>query len=78
MSKNVDIDLQKLQFLYLTTTGRKTASNTDELQSDELEGVRSGKYTKEMLSFIKSSVDRFGSLEEFQKCIKNSNHIMQI
>ena len=25
MSKNVDIDLQKLQFLYLTTTGRKTA-----------------------------------------------------
>jgi hypothetical protein len=51
-------------------------SNTDELQSDELEGVRSGKYTKEMLSFIKSSVDRFGSLEKFQKCIKNSNHIM--
>ena len=53
-------------------------SSTDELQIDELEGVRSGKYTKEMLSFIKSSVDRFGSLEEFQKCIKNSNHIMQI
>ena len=25
MSKNVDLDLQKLQFLYLTTTGRKTA-----------------------------------------------------
>ena len=25
MSKNVDIDLQKLQFLFLTTKGRKTA-----------------------------------------------------
>ena len=45
-------------------------SNTDELQIDELEGVRRGKYTKEMLAFIKSSVDRFGSLEEFQKVYK--------
>jgi hypothetical protein len=45
-------------------------SNTDELQIDELEGVRCGKYTKEMLAFIKSSVDRFGSLEEFQKVYK--------
>jgi hypothetical protein len=45
-------------------------SNTDELQIDELEGFRCGKYTKEMLAFIKSSVDRFGSLEEFQKVYK--------
>jgi hypothetical protein len=45
-------------------------SNTDELQIDELEGVRCGKYTKEMLTFIKSSVDRVGSLEEFQKVYK--------
>ena len=45
-------------------------SNIDELQIDELEGVRCGKYTKEMLAFIKSSVDRFGSLEEFQKVYK--------
>ena len=45
-------------------------SNTDELQIDEVEGVRCGKYTKEMLAFFKSSVDRFGSLEEFQKVYK--------
>ena len=45
-------------------------SSTDELQIDELEGVRCGKYTKEMLALIKSSVDRFGSLEEFQKVYK--------
>ena len=45
-------------------------SNTDELQIDELEGVRSGKYTKEMLAFIKSSLNRFGSLEDFQTTYK--------
>ena len=37
---------------------------------NELEGVRSGKYDKEMLSFLKSGIDRFGSLEEFQKTYK--------
>src|ERR671912_165546 len=44
--------------------------DTDELLVNELEGVRSGKYDKEMLSFLKSSIDRFGSLEEFQKIYK--------
>ena len=44
--------------------------NNDELVFNELEGVRSGKYPKEALSFIKSSIDRFGSLEEFQKAYK--------
>jgi hypothetical protein len=43
--------------------------DTDELLVNELEGVRSGKYDKEVLSFLKSSIDRFGSLEEFQKGI---------
>jgi len=53
-------------------------SSTDELQIDELEGVRYGKYTKEMLALIKSSVDRFGSLEEFQKVYKEFKSHMQI
>jgi hypothetical protein len=44
--------------------------DTDELLVNELEGVKSGKYPKEMLSFLKSSIDRFGSLEEFQKIYK--------
>ena len=44
--------------------------DTDELLVNELEGVRSGKYDKEMLSFLKSGIDRFGSLEEFQKTYK--------
>src|SRR5215204_6028820 len=39
--------------------------NNDELVVNELEGVRSGKYPKEALSFLKSCIDRFGSLEEF-------------
>ena len=42
----------------------------DELVVNELDGVRSGKYPKEALSFIKSSIDKFGSLEEFQKTYK--------
>ena len=45
-------------------------NNTDELDVNELEGVRSGKYPKEALSFLKASIDRFGSLEEFQKVYK--------
>ena len=51
--------------------------DTDELLVNELEGVRSGKYDKEVLSFLKSSIDRFGSLEEFQKEykeFKNANN----
>ena len=44
--------------------------DTDELLVNELEGVRSGKYDKEMLSFLKSGIDRFGSLDEFQKSYK--------
>jgi hypothetical protein len=44
--------------------------DTDELLVNELEGVRSGKYPKEVISFLKSSIDRFGSLEEFQKTYK--------
>ena len=44
--------------------------DTDELLVNELEGVRSGKYDKEMLSFLKSGIDRFGSLDEFQRTYK--------
>ena len=44
--------------------------DTDELLVNELEGVRSGKYDKEMLSFLKSGIDRFDNLEEFQKTYK--------
>jgi hypothetical protein len=45
-----------------------------------LEGVRSGKYDKEMLSFLKSGLDRFGSLDEFQKAykFKNANNTTDI
>lgn len=54
-------------------------NNTDELVVNELDGVRSGRYTKGDLAFLKSSIDRFGCLEEFQKHIKNSKkRIMQI
>jgi hypothetical protein len=44
--------------------------DTDELLVNELEGVRSGKYPKEVISFLKSSIDRFGSLDELQKAYK--------
>jgi hypothetical protein len=50
--------------------------DTDELLVNELEGVRSGKYDKEALSFLKSSIDRFGSLEEFQ--MHNPNNTKDI
>ncbi len=59
-------------------------NNTDELLVNELEGVTSGKYDKEMLSFLKSGIDRFGSLDEFQKAYKkyknanNSKDIQEI
>ena len=44
--------------------------DNDELLVNELEGVRSGRYTKGDLAFLKSGIDRFGSLEEFQKAYK--------
>jgi hypothetical protein len=44
--------------------------NTDELVVNELEGVRSGRYSKGDLAFIKSCIDRFGSLDKFQKAYK--------
>lgn len=56
-------------------------NNTDELLVNELEGVTSGKYDKEMLSFLKSGIDRFGSLDEFQKAYKkykNANNTKDI
>ena len=56
-------------------------NNTDELVVNELEGVRSGKYPKEALSFLKASIDRFGSLDEFQKAYKkykNANNTKDI
>jgi hypothetical protein len=55
--------------------------NNDELVVNELQGVRSGKYPKEALSFIKSCIDRFGSLQEFQtayKEFKNANNTKDI
>jgi hypothetical protein len=55
--------------------------DNDELVVNELEGVRSGKYPKEALSFLKASIDRFGSLEEFQKTykeFKNANNTKDI
>jgi hypothetical protein len=45
--------------------------DTDELVVNELKGGRSGRYTKEDFAFIKYSVDRFGSLEEFKKAYRN-------
>ena len=55
--------------------------DTDELLVNEVEGVRSGKCDKEMLSFLKSGIDRFGSLDEFQKAykkFKNANNTKDI
>jgi hypothetical protein len=55
--------------------------DTDELLVNELEGVRSGKYDKEMLSFLKSGIGRFGSLDEVQKAykkFKNANNTKDI
>jgi hypothetical protein len=55
--------------------------DTDELLVNELEGVRSGKYDKEMLSFLKSGIGTFGSLDEVQKAykkFKNANNTKDI
>jgi len=46
------------------------ANNTDELVVNELDGVRSGKYSKGDLAFLNSSIERFGSLEKFQTAYK--------
>ena len=45
-------------------------NNTDELVVNELDGVRSGRYSKGDLAFLKSSIYRFGSLQEFQTAYK--------
>ena len=55
--------------------------DNDELLVNELEGVRSGRYSKGDLAFLKSGIDRFGSLDEFQKAykkFKNANNTKDI
>jgi hypothetical protein len=42
-------------------------SNTDELEINEVKDASGRRYTKDELAFIKSCVDRFGSLKEFHK-----------
>ncbi|HSF49422.1 MAG TPA: hypothetical protein VLA74_01570 [Nitrososphaeraceae archaeon] len=41
-------------------------SNTDELEINEVKDSTGRRYTKDELVFLKSSVDRFGSLKEFK------------
>ena len=48
----------------------KYDSNTDELLIDEVQNIKSRKWTKEDFISIKFSDDRFGSLNEFQKVYK--------
>ena len=45
-------------------------SNTDELDINEVKDAGGRKYTKDELVFLKSSVDRLGSLKEFLKVYK--------
>ena len=45
-------------------------SNTDELDINEVKDASGRKYTKNELIFLKSSVDRLGSLKEFLKTYK--------
>ena len=45
-------------------------SNTDELDINEVKDAGGRKYTKDELVFLKSSVDRLGSLKEFLKAYK--------
>ena len=45
-------------------------SNTDELDINEVKDTGGRKYTKDELVFLKSSVDRLGSLKEFLKVYK--------
>ena len=44
--------------------------DNDELLVNELEGVRSGRYTTADPAFLKYGIDRVGSLEEFKKVYK--------
>jgi len=45
-------------------------SNNDELDINEVKDTGGRKYTKDELVFLKSSVDRLGSLKEFLKAYK--------
>jgi hypothetical protein len=45
-------------------------SNTDELEINEVKDSTGRRYTKDELVFLKSSVDRFGSLKEFLKAYR--------
>ncbi len=45
-------------------------SNTDELDINEVKDAGGRKYTKDELVFLKSSIDRLGSLKEFLKAYK--------
>ena len=46
-------------------------SNTDELEINEVKDATTGRrYTKDELVFLKTSIDRFGSLKEFLKVYK--------
>ena len=45
-------------------------SNNDELDINEVKDAGGRKYTKDELVFLKSSVDRLGSLKEFLKAYK--------
>jgi len=42
-------------------------SNTDQLEINEVKDANGRRYTKDELVFLKSSIDRFGSLKEFLK-----------
>ena len=45
-------------------------SNTDELDINEVKDAGGRKYTKDELVFLKSSIDKLGSLKEFLKAYK--------
>ena len=45
-------------------------SNTDDLDINEVKDASGRKYTKDELVFLKSSIDRLGSLKEFLKTYK--------
>ena len=45
-------------------------SNTDKLDINEVKDAGGSKYTKNELVFLKSSIDRLGSLKEFLKAYK--------
>ena len=45
-------------------------SNTDELEINEVKNADGRRYTKDELVFLKSSIDKLGSLKEFLKAYK--------